>query len=326
MNEKALYYPYINIPKSKWITQQLLYLDKLGSIVPSDYIYMPENLTGYMRDLVSAELVEQIFPAEYIPYNSNFEDAFIRLLKDKNIIGRKKLLGNNGFKIHIEKFGERLKRELEKMRLLRRIDYKWCYVEKTTAILLMTYIATFISSLPEISMKPITDNPEYLNPFTETSNRYGIELKTTILKELLPVPNSIVPVNKLVKFKEKYSDLLLSFRKEIDRKINNFSLIEDENTMDYEVKEFIDNSKEKINEISRRIEEQKLGKVNFGTITGVTASIIPAFDLTDITDIYKVIPGILGAAYSVISPRLKVRKELKYEPLAYASYVRKQII
>ena len=325
MNNKALYYPYINIPKSKWITQQLLYLDKIGSIVPSDYIYMPDKLTGYMRDLVSAELVEQIFPAEHIPYNSNFEDAFIKLLKEKNIIGRYNVNNGNVFKIHIEKFGEKLKKELEQMSLLKRIDYRWCFVEKSTAILLMTYIATILSELPSISMKPMTDSQEYLKPFLETNNNPEFQIKATVLKELLPVPDSTVPVNKLVRFKEKYSDLLISFRTEIDNKINRLSLIQDDNTRLYELREYIDASRERITEIASRIEEHKLGKVNLGTIAGVTASIIPAFDITEPKDIYKVIPGVFGAAYSVISPILELKKTLKYEPLAYASYVKMRL-
>ena len=61
--------------------QQLLYHDSLGSIVPYEFVQEPEKLSSFMRDLVAAEQVEQIFPGQYIPYNSNFEDEFISLVK-----------------------------------------------------------------------------------------------------------------------------------------------------------------------------------------------------------------------------------------------------
>lgn len=329
MKNKALYYPYINVPESAWISQQLLYLDKLGSIVPSEYIYNPDKLSPYMRDLVSAELVEQIFPAQYIPYDTKFEENFIKLIKSKGYdkTGQKSTRQQNYFKIHIEKFGDTLKEELKSLGLLNEIEYPWCFVEKNTATLLMTYVAAVISMSEELSMTPITNSNEYLSlyftkqfPFYSQKND-----ETIVLNKLIPVPEKPIPVIELCNFKEKFSTLLLPFRNEISSKVEQISLIKDKSTRDYEITTFIKNSEEKIEEITKRIEEQKWGKVNLGTLSSLTASAIPVMDINEPSDLLKTIPGLIGAVYSVIQPRIKNRKQIKAEPLAYASYVRKGI-
>jgi len=326
MKNRALYYPYINVPKSAWISQQLLYLDKLGSIVPSEYIYNPDKLSPYMRDLVSAELVEQIFPAQYIPYDTKFEENFIKLIKSKGYdkMGQKSSSPQGYFKIHIEKFGDGLKDELKSFGLLNEIGYPWCFVEKNTATLLMTYVAAVIGMSEELSMTPITDSSEYLGPYlTEQfpllSNKNN---ELIVLNKLIPVPENPIPVLELSNFKEKYSTLLSPFRDEISSKIDQISLITDKSTRDYEIKNFINKSEEKIEEITKRIEEQKWGKVNLGTLSSLTASAIPVMDINEPSDLLKAIPGLIGAVYSVIQPIMKNRKRIKAEPLAYASYVR----
>lgn len=327
MKNQALYYPYINVPKSAWISQQLLYLDKLGSIVPSEYIYNPDKLSPYMRDLVSAELVEQVFPAQYIPYNTKFEENFIKLIKSNGYdkMGQKNAGLQGYFKIHIEKFGDRLKDELKSLGLLNEIGYPWYFVEKNTATLLMTYVAAVLGMSDDLSMTPITDRSEYLKPYlTEQfplqSHRNN---ELIVLNKLIPVPENPIPVLELSNFKEKYSTLLSPFRDEISSKIDQISLIIDKSTRDYEIKDFIKKSEEKIEEISKRIEEQKWGKVNLGTLTSITASAIPVMDINEPSDLLKAIPGLIGAVYSVIQPSIKERKQIKAEPLAYASYVRK---
>ena len=327
MKNQALYYPYINVPKSAWISQQLLYLDKLGSIVPSEYIYNPDKLSPYMRDLVSAELVEQIFPAEYIPYDTKFEENFINLIKSKGYdkMGQKTARHQGYFKIHIEKFGDTLKDELKSLDLLNEIEYPWCFVEKNTATLLMTYVAAVIGMSEELSMTPITNSNEYLSPYL--TKKFPLHSQKNneiiVLNKLIPVPENPIPVTELTKFKEKYSTLLTPFRDEISSKINQISVIKDKSIKDYEITAFIKESDEKINEITKRIEEQKWGKVNLGTLSSLTASAIPVMDINEPSDLLKAIPGFIGAVYSVIQPRIKNKKQIKAEPLAYASYVRK---
>ena len=64
--ENLLYYPYINIPRTDWSTRSLLYYETVGSIVPQNYFYEPENYEPFMRELVQNELVIPINPMEVL--------------------------------------------------------------------------------------------------------------------------------------------------------------------------------------------------------------------------------------------------------------------
>jgi len=44
MKNSVIYFPYIRVPESPWLTQMLLYWDQLSSIVPYDFIADPESL------------------------------------------------------------------------------------------------------------------------------------------------------------------------------------------------------------------------------------------------------------------------------------------
>lgn len=47
MSSNALYYPYIQVPESPWFTRVLLYWDRVGAIVPNDYIEDPDRRAIY---------------------------------------------------------------------------------------------------------------------------------------------------------------------------------------------------------------------------------------------------------------------------------------
>lgn len=65
MRNNVLYFPYISVPSSVWFTRILLYWDKVGSIVPYDYIEKPELHDEYTRSLIQANLVTQVIPGMY---------------------------------------------------------------------------------------------------------------------------------------------------------------------------------------------------------------------------------------------------------------------
>lgn len=66
MRTRVLYFPYIRVPETPWLTQMLLYWDEVSSIVPSDYIGHPESLGTHMLGLVQEELVRQVVPGMII--------------------------------------------------------------------------------------------------------------------------------------------------------------------------------------------------------------------------------------------------------------------
>lgn len=75
--EGILYYPYIAVPNTKWLTSSLLYWDEVASIVPTDYFHQPELHDPFMLELVKANLVRQLPPLDYMGTSVEFENGFI---------------------------------------------------------------------------------------------------------------------------------------------------------------------------------------------------------------------------------------------------------
>jgi hypothetical protein len=97
---RALYYPYIQVPKSPWFTRVLLYWDKVGAIVPYEYIEDPDRLGGYMVGLVREHLVQQIIPGQYLSRVKNFKLAFLQYIDTQDFKTRYR---SSWPKVHMEK-------------------------------------------------------------------------------------------------------------------------------------------------------------------------------------------------------------------------------
>lgn len=78
--KNVLYFPYIRVPESQWLSQMLLYWDNVGTIVASEYIAEPDRLGPYTLELVRLELVTQVIPAAYVYQIPDFAGAFDQYL------------------------------------------------------------------------------------------------------------------------------------------------------------------------------------------------------------------------------------------------------
>lgn len=317
MNSRALYYPYINVPESTWISQQLLYHDCIGAIVPYEYLHNPDRLTPYMQDLVSSELVQQVIPSSHIIHDSTFDQNFLRILEQYS--PRRNM--ESPVKIHIEKFGEGLKTKLKARGLLQQSACPWYFVERTTANLLMTYVASVICADTSLEMRPITNTPEYIDIFLDQESAD----EKIVLESIIPAPERPIPVSELVKFKEEYGHALSALRGRIKSNVERISIISDKEIRQYELSTLADEWKEEIDHISQRISERGWGRLNFVTLCSLTASVIPLVDAAQIAspeDLYKSIPGLAGAIASEYTSRRNKFKQLKSHDLAYAAYVK----
>ena len=214
MNDKLLYFPYINIPESGWTIKSILYWDKVGIIVPQNFIEKPNRFNQFTLDLLRNDLIEQVFPYEYVYRVRKFDDGFIQMIdQEKFNLAKRQEHFNRGSvsSIHIQKFGGPLFNHLITMGIALKQDWEWYYVENKTARLLMIYLATVIGKTGNYT--PATDDPENLNTSISQNTSQIIlnRIRQSILDELLPYP--IEPdLNKLCKFKEKHYDELKAFR------------------------------------------------------------------------------------------------------------------
>lgn len=159
MRQKVLYFPYIAIPRSSWLTQMLLYWDEVGSIVPSDFTYKLERLGSHMKDLVDHRLVRQIVPAQYIGNIPRFKETFVGILDRASFVP----LTDKTEPIHLEKLDSISEVLLERGLAVRSDKYLFFNVEATAAKLFMSYLAVVLGDLPELRMTPATDQSKYMS-------------------------------------------------------------------------------------------------------------------------------------------------------------------
>ncbi len=281
--ENLLYYPYINMPKTNWTVRSLLYYDQIGSIVPMDYFYNPDRYDPFMRELVERELVLPINPMEQFDSPWQVCKPFVDYMnsKDFNLKRRKKSFEQKdghkifeskfqGSRIHTNKFDHELLYQIEQAGLATREDnHEWFWVEQKTAGELMMFLASVLGK--KIDFLPATDLKIKSNPFFLTKKRIEQtkQKREIILENLIPFPHEI-DITKLTKFKEKNSELLKNFK-------NGVELI----AINSDIEMGSDLFKEKItelelgkNELMIKMNENKLGKIFFGTFCGISGAVI----------------------------------------------------
>jgi hypothetical protein len=276
MNNKLLYYPYIDIPKSNWTVKSILYWDSVGIIVPPDYIEKPKQYGKFTIDLLKTDLIENVFPGEYIWKVKIFDESFIKLTDQTKfrIDNRKKAFSQGKVsRIHVQKFGEDLLNHLVDLKIAKRENWNWYYVESKTANLLMLYLATAISKVG--GFNAATDKLKNLDTSLSQNGNSLIlsSIRQNLLDELIPYP--IEPnLTKLRKFKDKHHEELTSFRLLLEQITFDISLLNSKDNQDYKKNHKIAEINDKREKILSELNQSNFGQITFGTICGLTGAVI----------------------------------------------------
>lgn len=216
MPDSALYFPYMDVPRSDSIWAVLLYWDRLGTIAPDRARPL---LSGWTQSLIDAGLVEAITPERHLSHRiaSGFLDL-VDALPSRRPVSAPVFL-------HIDKANYELWWEL-RARGLAQAEHEdgprsAFAVDGHVGRLYLAYLATVLGQLPEFDMEPVTDQPRY---FHEVANPGALgsaleldRIRATILRDVLPSPRGAVDPVKLYKFKDKHRSLLLGFRREVEQ-------------------------------------------------------------------------------------------------------------
>jgi len=146
MNDRVLYFPYIQVPDSAWFTRVLLYWDQVESIIPYEFINAPEQLGEHTRSLIEAELVVQIFPGAYVWNIPHFDTAFLQYVRSLEDLHRRRTDFSCGktCRIHAEKMRP-ISDQLVQLGLANeKPEYPWFLVESRTASDFMCYLAAVL--------------------------------------------------------------------------------------------------------------------------------------------------------------------------------------
>lgn len=336
--DNVLYFPYISIPRSRWLMQTLLYWDRIGTVVPSDYIYHPRKLGKHMQILVKEQLVDQIFPAAYIEDTRKMHNSFLAHVDSKleerplKCIYREQRRASfevqetvdpaNYVKIHMEKL-DGLAEELIDRGLAKRADGPWYWVQKEIGYDFMAFLVSVIGHNARYS--PITNDAIYLSNYLDSPGYRPEKVKNEsiryrLLKAILPIPANEIDVDALVDFKQKHSVQLTNFRNLIERCISDISYCNEEQHED-KINDFKSEIEEQQNEIKTKMAENQwfISLSNFVSVGSTLGGI--GIGLATGNELGTVIraPRLISAIYNAVS-----RNDLddyKDHPVAYSLYV-----
>lgn len=235
MKSRVLYFPYIRVPDSAWLTQLLLYWDQVSSIVPYDFIQNPESLGPYMQSLVREELVVQVIPGAHLHEIPQFSDRFMTYVEGlgQEIDRRRDQFARGGIlQVHIEKLGN-LGNALVHQRLAASGQYPWYDIERDTADDFMSYLAASLGQVESVDSSPVTDKSTYLRRLAlagvpeNTMERQLDTLRVEVLDQILPVPKHPVSPSEIRAFKERHHHDLRGFRLRVEREIVDAASVQD---------------------------------------------------------------------------------------------------
>lgn len=342
MPSNALYYPYIRVPENAWFTRVLLYWDRVGAIVPYDYIEDPDQLGPYMLSLVREGLVEQVIPGMYLSRVENFTNAFLEYTdakygsegntyqSDWSTIHSEKLTGSS---VHMEKLhdlGEKLcERGMAKKDKSNPYS-PWFQMEPRIANDFMAYLAGVLGQMhDDVSFSPITNHHSNLDPFIPQSRTEDSKYKVRqlLLEGILPAPIESLEAARLLDFKHKYNEPLQRFRKEIEDKVSELTTIDNEEYMQMRLHDVTKSFSDTINEIEARMKEQKnWPKLDFGSLCTIVGSGMSAWKgVLDQDWKFGVTGAALSLAPAVYSAFRGTDVTWSDQPLAYAALAKKQL-
>src|SRR6266566_4925277 len=303
MSDQVLYFPYMSVPRSAWLTQVLLYWDQLGSIVPYEYVDQPEALGPYMQQLLLEELVVQVQPGAHLHSLPRFAEAFthyIEQLGPELDVRRRAFAAGRGDKIHSEKLGkdqpiarvhieklDQVSYALEQAGLARVAEYPWFDVELETADDFMCYLATCLGQLKEVGALPITDTSSALDRLVSAGiakpdlDAQAQPLRVQVLETILPVPLDSIEPAAIRRFKDKHREALGHFRRRVEEELNRLADMQDDSRRERAIAQFIDRARAETQEILSWMREArwKGGVANVGGILSALPNANPVLGL-----------------------------------------------
>ena len=338
MRAKVLYFPYIDVPQSTWLTRMLLYWDSVGVIMPYQFVENPEELKTFTRDLLQAGLLTQVIPGHYLGDIPRFSKAFLAYL---NSLGneierrRKRFLDQQPARrkhrlrdIHFEKLGtvpihiektDSLAEELVDLRLATLINPPWLSLEAKTAEEFMYYLATVLGKHRELQFTPVTDEQKKLAKLTsfiapENLLEKSLDaLRLDVLEDVLPAPSRPVPVIEIERFKGKYGDQLSRFRRKIEMELMRLVDINSSELRKRSLQLFKEDLAEEIEDLESKMKESRWPSIICGKLCALLSPV----------PVIGRVTSIVNAAYTAFGEGGPSKID---SPLAYAAYARRRIL
>ncbi|MDR6694025.1 DUF6236 family protein [Stenotrophomonas sp. 1337] len=336
MRANALFFPHISLPNDAWTAKSLLYWDRMSAIVPREQLRRPEQMTPFMRDLLTDGLVVPIAPGRYMHHVPRFDESFIAMVEERlrrsswlrsKVRHRRWMNADKVSLIHAEKLGD-IPRFLVQEGLAEAASWNWFRVESATANLFMAYLAACLGAIPEVDAAPVTNKMAFARCFqpdlgpTRFNTADGQSVRNHVLHSLLPVPSGPVGIAKLVKFKQQHGDLLQRFRALVEVECTRVARLPAEDRADANAA-FLQKCEQDIAEIKEAM-RPSFGKVVLGGLVpvlgaGLGAYIAPPTAVASYAATSLTLAGAVYTALTSMQGPLSVRNR----PLAYVAHAQR---
>ena len=327
MSNNALYYPYINLPQDAWSARTLLYWDGLATIVPMDHLYRPEQLSQFMRGLLSEGLVKQVVPGVDLYACPGFSDHFIEYLEARHRSVNFKTLTPQPLRytrIHAEKLNS-ITDYLVEHELASQVDYTWYNVREDVARDFMFYLAVTLGSLDHIDAVPVTDGwalpGRSPSPSTIRRSPHVRKAREVVLEHLLPTPVEGFSVQQLAQFKHRYGHLLPRFRLAVEQHCIQMAGVTCAEERLERTRLFIGDCQEQIKEIGSAM-KPSFGRIICTSLIPMIASGLSYSGEDGLQGKAVAALGIIPVAFEVVSQIRAARGAHLRQPLAYVAHAR----
>lgn len=213
----VLYYPSISIPNTAWLRSVILYVDKIGSIVPYDYQFESDT-NQYARLLREVNQYEPLSPEQFMcdfkSIRAAFEDEVLETLRSKNRTKRRPETPSRVSQvrlIHKSKFTYQIHEFMRLHGLMEEMDYEWNRVDDVTADIYMHLLAKHMAFA--YNYVPATDNKRSeRQSFSVWGRKYGYQVGFLELLGCLPVPKVSASLEDILELKSRRSKELRRFQ------------------------------------------------------------------------------------------------------------------
>lgn len=338
MERNLLYYPYIDIPNKKWLYSAILYADSISTIVPYQNVdneEFPESL----KPLLDAGVYKPVFIERLLTQYNNefnfFEENFIKTTTSEKFNALKKDVHiEQPTVLYEEKMTYGIKRHLEEHNLISRTEGNKVVTEQNTALLYMSLLAQYVAKIDNENLViPSTDLKEYERMAFGLSDS-KIHAYNLILDKVLPVPNQDVPIDKILKYKEKRRNELLALRaylKQIQKEINNSESEDQLKSILIDRKEEIEKG---LSDISKSLKDARINTI-FSSLNSLLKLDNPKLigTLTATGVVWTTINPLVGVAIgglsiigNTVSDYLSVNRKMESSELSYLFQAKKNEI
>ena len=340
MPNTLLYYPKIAIPDGAWLRQALLYWDQIGSIVPREFD-QADHAVPDLRMLYELRIYRPYNPEDFITGDQRlrmeFEQEFIAISKKPSFWKRLPPPQARRFDspIHIAKITDDLSEYIQSKSLATRRDRydHWYQFERSAALLYMSLLAKYMADSAEEMTIPGTDFGLFKDFIFQTENaNFSKSCFELTLQDILPVPSQDTPLEKIIEFKSKRKDELISFREVIWGIQNELKNTQEVSEIRDIASRYSDLVKARVSELSKTMYEEKLQLWRGSLETLVKTDSIPslslAFDPFQIPIEYKLagvgVIGVISVSNYLLDRRNERRKFLRENSFSYLYHAKQE--